>query len=342
MPDRTWTWGSVAPDEWFTDRANESMLVRGYLTARAEVPAQDTDDALWTYTFRDRDFAILVRRGAFDVPRPVEMRYVGGGNLAPVGVGEIMSVPQGTYLLLVTPIAAQVHNIDVQLEEQAGARLDAAAGLVAATLSPNAVYLAAFEFFQAATGSEVSVMGPRVRNTQLSPVASLTDGGMRTIKGALDAVGAAKEKLQSRVRLSLRWYANAHQEPNRIDSFVKFWIALEALTMGNGKPTPLAETLGHAYGHDTKWAQETFAINGLSSLRNDIVHGGKQPRLHGNVLRLVAALYEDALLAKLRLPAEERARQVLPDGEPFRLRQWRESGDVVTVRLPAADAPGGG
>ena len=156
--------------------------------------------------------------------------------------------------------------------------------------------------------------------------------------GALDALGAAHEKLQRRVRLSLRWYVDAHHEPNRIDSFVKSWVALEALTMGNGSPALLADTLGRAYGRAARWAQDRFGINALSTLRNDIVHGGHQPRLHGNVLRLVAALYEDALLAKLRLPGEERAEKVLPDGVPFRLRRWRDSGEAITVNIQAPDA----
>ena len=337
-PERNWTWASIAPNEWFTDRTGGSVLVRGYVPARASVPDEARTDALWAFDFKGRGIVVAVRRGAFDVPRPVEWRYVGEKGLAPFGVGEVMRVPQGTYVVLMTPVAAPLRDVDWTLEREAVARLDEAAGLVAALLSPNAVFLVAFEFFQAAVGPEVHVVGPPVRNAAQSPIAALTEASLRTVKTAFDAAAAIpRDKLRRRITLSLRWYASAHAERNRVDSFVKFWIALEALTMVQGSPRELVEAIAVAYGREKKWADETFAINALAVLRNDIVHAGQQPKLHGNILVLTAALYEDALLAKLGLPAEYRAQRALPDGNPFRLGRWRDSGDMVTVLAVAGE-----
>jgi hypothetical protein len=193
LAEGTWTWGSIAPDEWFADRTSGSLLVRGYLTARSELPEGPegrNDDALWTYTFRGGDFAISVRSGSFEVPRqvprPIEMRYIGGGNVTAIGAGVATRIPPGVYVILSTPIDVPLRGIGMRLEQEAAARLDVAAGLVAATLSPNAVYLTAFEFFQAASGSEVKVMGPKLRNPTLSPATALTEASMRTIKGVLE------------------------------------------------------------------------------------------------------------------------------------------------------------
>jgi hypothetical protein len=93
VPDRTWTWGSLAPDFWFEDRANESILVRGYLTARAEPSMTDGEDSMMTYHFRDRDFAVSVRKDGCQVPVPVTMQYVGGGKIVAVGVGQTRVAP---------------------------------------------------------------------------------------------------------------------------------------------------------------------------------------------------------------------------------------------------------
>jgi hypothetical protein len=232
----------------------------------------------------------------------------------------------------VTPVSSVLTEIDGAAERAAIGRLDASAGLVSATVSPNAVYQEAFEFFQEATGTGVHVLGHAMRNAARSPDPALTKDGLSGLKRALDAVHAARDTIRRRVDVSLRWYGQAMSERNRIDAFLKLWIAVEALALsGNASTVPLVEVLAGAYERDKGWVRTTFAVDHLAQLRGTVVHSGRQPMLHGHVIELVAALYEDVLFAKLHLPSERRAESKLPDGAPFDLGRWQNSGSIATT-----------
>jgi hypothetical protein len=283
---------------------------------------------------------IAVRSGTFDVPRPISVRYVGDGRLSVEGHNQTAHVPDGNYTIFVTPLPCALAEVDERAERAAVGRLDAAAGLLAATVSANAVYQHAFEFFAGASGTGVHVLGPAMRNTTRSPEAVLTSEGLTGLKRAFDALRGARETIRRRADISLRWYAQALSERNRVDAFLKFWIGIEALALnGNASTVPLEETLASAYQQDRAWVRATLAVDGFARLRASIVHSGRQPMLHGNVLELVAALYEDVLYAKLGLQVERRAERKLPEGQPFNLGRWQDSGGIATaiLRGPSSD-----
>lgn len=335
MSEGTWPWGTLAPDRWFADRGKGSVLVRGYLSVRAQTPERPTpSDALWSYDIGGADLMVAVRSGTFDVPCPLSVRYVGNDRLVVEGHNQTAHVPEGVYTILVTPLAGLVNEIDDRAERAAVGRLDAAAGLVGVTVSPNAVYQHAFEFFADAKGASVHVIGPTLRNGGRSPEATLTKDGLTALKRAFDAQAGVRETIRRRVHVSLRWYAQALSERNRVDSFLKFWIAIEALALnGKASTVPLEEALASAYQRDRAWVRATLAVDRLALLRAGIVHSGRQPMLHGNVLELAAALYEDVLHAKLGLPGERRAESKLPEGKPFDLARWQDSGSIATAVL---------
>jgi hypothetical protein len=97
MTEQTWTWGSIAPDRWFADRAKGSVLIRGYLSVGARIPPREgPGDALWSYDVGSDDLMVAVRSGSFDVPRPITVRYVGNGKLSVEGPNEIAHLPDET------------------------------------------------------------------------------------------------------------------------------------------------------------------------------------------------------------------------------------------------------
>jgi hypothetical protein len=89
---------------------------------------------------------------------------------------------------------------------------------------------------------------------------------------------------------------------------VRLWVAIESLTMTSEKTTPLVELLSRGYGADPRWVRETLRITLLVQVRGDILHGGKMPTIHGDVLRFMVALYKDALALRLDLPFERAPR----------------------------------
>src|ERR1700690_3902559 len=117
MAQQTWSWGSVAPDRWFSDRGKGSVLIRGYLSVRTQTPERRTPgDALWSYDIGGDDLLVAVRSGTFDVPRPLSVRYVGNGRLSVEGHNQTAHVPDGVYTILATPLAGLASEMDERAE----------------------------------------------------------------------------------------------------------------------------------------------------------------------------------------------------------------------------------
>jgi Apea-like HEPN len=337
-----WTWGSHAPDDWFADRANGSVMLRGYLALGAKTPEPSNADELsaWSGNFEGRDLHVMFLRGSPEIPSPITVQFARGQRLAMQRSENVARLRPGNYVVLSVPVHAHYRAVTEEMERAAIARLDAAAGILAVAISPNAVYQEAFEFITEASGVGAFVVSPAIRRP-LEEHAELNEAAMLATRDVLRAIGAARERIQARALASLRWYSQAHADRNRLDAFVKFWIALEAISFGgNGSPRPLIDVLATHYRRDVAWVRDTFEINQLAQLRNDIVHVGERPMIHGHLVRFVDALYVDALRAKLGLPNERRAEYALPGAAPFCVRRWRNSGAVATAILP--DAASGG
>jgi Apea-like HEPN len=331
--DRMWSWGKYAPDAWFSDRTNGSVMIRGYLALQATAPESSEGLAVWSGHFERSELQVSWMRGSIEVPPPVSFHYVGGQNVVVHQPSEPVQLPAGVYVVMMVPVRSPYRNVDGETERTALARLDMAAGIVAAFVSPNAIYQKVFEFLAEAGGPGAQVMSSPVRRPGAS--VSLDNDSFRAMSEALNGIAKGGGALPARAAASLRWYAEAQAERSRPEAFVKFWIALEALAFGgNGSPRPLIELLAKSYGQDARWVRDTFSINQLAQLRNDIVHSGQRPMLHGNLLTFVEAVYIDALRARLGLPNERRAETALPEGRPLQVPRWRNSGAVATGYLP--------
>lgn len=328
-----WFWGRYAPDEWFGDRSNSSVMIRGYLALRVRAPKSTEELAVWSGHFQRSELLVSWMRGSIEVPPPISFHYVGDDNVAIHRANAPVRLPPGTYVVMMVPVRARYREVDDQTEREAIAKLDMAAGLVAAFASPNAIFQQAFEFLSEAGGPGTRVMTPPVRRPE--SVVALDDDSFRRMAEVLNAVTNGARALPARAATSLRWYGQAQSERSRPEAFVKFWVALEALAFnGNGSPVPLINLLAAHYEQDARWVRETFAVNQLAQLRNDIVHSGQRPMLHGNLLRFVDALYVDALRARLGLTNERRAERALPGGRPLRVPEWRHNGAVASAFLP--------
>ncbi|MDB4946976.1 MAG: Apea-like [Labilithrix sp.] len=334
MTESRWTWGSQAPDAWYADRANGAVMIRGYLALGSRTPDSAEELAAWSANFDGRDLHVSFVRGSLEVPPPITFHFTGGENVAVHRSEQPAKLPPAVYVVLSVPVRAHYRGVTDDAEREAIARLDSAAGLIAVAISPNAIYQQVFEFIAEASGPGTRVMSPPVRRP-LAEHAVLNEDAMLAMRDVLRAVGVASDRIQARATTSLRWYAQAQAERSRVEAFVKFWIALEAIAFdGDGSPAPLINLLAAHYTQPVAWVRDTFAINQLAQLRNGIVHSGRRPMLHGNVLTFVDALYVDALRARLRLTNERRAERALPEGTSFNVRRWQHSGAVKTAYLP--------
>jgi Apea-like HEPN len=336
MRETNWTWGQHAPDAWYVDRSNGSVLIRGYLAIFSRTPDRDSPTELdvWSGNFEGRDLHIMFMDGRPEIPSPITYAFAGGDNIAVRQSDQLVKLRPGRYVLLSVPVQAHYRAVTDAMEREASARLDSAAGIVAAVISPNAIYQRGFQFLAEASGSGVFVATPPFR-TPRDGRAQLNPAAMVAIRDVLRAIGTAHERIRARALASLRWYSQAYAETNRLDAFVKFWVALEAIAFSrSGSPVPLINLCANSYGREVSWVRDTFSINQLAQLRNDIVHAGERPMLHGNLIRFLEALYVDALRAQLGLSNERRTELALPEGRPLSVPRWRNSGSVATGILP--------
>jgi hypothetical protein len=88
---------------------------------------------------------------------------------------------------------------------------------------------------------------------------------------AANALSESPER--ERIELSLRWYDEAKRESG-VDSFLKFWFALETLAMPNTTDiAPIRNALSLAYP-DCGDVDKKFGIGRTFGLRGRIVHDG--------------------------------------------------------------------
>jgi hypothetical protein len=219
-----------------------------------------------------------------------------GGAIGPQRV-----YPDDVYLVLMTPVVAGLQG---DTEARAKETLDTVAGLTAALLSPNMLFLPLFEHAECVRKTESFVPSLSIRRPDAFRAPDLSM--LRVLEAAAGAIAESPESLRNRVALSARWLQDGLAEFG-VDAFIKLWVAIEVLTMTSEKTGPLIDLLATAYGETKTWVRDKLKIDRLANKRGNILHGGKRPAIPGDLLRFLAAIYEDALAARLGLPFPRRA-----------------------------------
>ena len=178
----------------------------------------------------------------------------------------------------------------------------------------NAAFELIFDNIAPMTGENLTVISPVVENPMWFKVPDFKPERLLKIQKAMETIHRLPQAERNRIKLSLRWFESAMRKSG-VDSFLSFWIALETLAMDDTNIRPINETLAHVYGASTQEVAIKFGVGRVFGLRAKIVHQGRMASFHANLQRYLEALYSDILLAKLKLPPEHRAQNVLDDPE---------------------------
>lgn len=307
-PEERHSLAALAPATWFGDAAKGSIWLRGYRVMRVsneQVPAgpkiTDLGDVRAVLLFGTIQYQDS-RSARIEVISETEWHYE-----AP----EIRDAPRGCYLLLLTPYFVNGAGGD---EPAVRARLDSAAGLFAALSGPNLVYRHLFDNEVAVDEERVSGVSEAIRNPLSMPAPHVTDSDLATIAQAETRIAELDEATQNRTRLSLRWFLAAIDEQSGVDAFLRYWIALETLSMPDTTNIrPLEEAVCRSYGVPYEEGRRRFAIGKVFGLRAAIVHDGRMVGLHASFLDYVQALYVDVFTETLGLSSRSRAARVLDE-----------------------------
>ena len=124
----------------------------------------------------------------------------------------------------------------------------------------------------------------------------------------VEALLTLDEEIRNRVSLALRWYLRTqrHVIPAnewRIDTFINYWIAFEALAMPREHVKSAIAKLAAIHGRSEDEIQRIFPIGRIFSLRGKILHHGLVFALDKRLLQFMDDLFVDVLMYILDLPS---------------------------------------
>ncbi len=292
----------LAPAEWFRpDTGDRTVWLRIYDAPGVHLPVPEGSKATIDFDLTD-NVKVILRPSGFSYPERPVIQQAGEGFGAASEIGRLATLPDATYAVLMTPW------VDTPAGElEAIRRLDLAAAVCAAVLSPRVVFRKISEHGEWLDSSRCKVMSDAFKNPAQFREPEISKERVALVRRACTAADALEPRTRNRCQLALRWYLQALSE-SRVDSFLKVWIAIECLAqMGNSDWTKLAKLLAREYGEPQENVAKRLDLAELAQLRHDIFHSGATPEIHGRLLLVAFAIFEDVLIFTLQLPTERRA-----------------------------------
>jgi hypothetical protein len=91
----------------------------------------------------------------------------------------------------------------------------------------------------------------------------------------------------------------------RIDTFINYWIAFEALAMPNENVKSDFDKLAAIHGQSDDEIKRIFPIGHLQGLRSRILHHGQVFPLDNRLLQFMDDLFVDVLMYILGIPSAQ-------------------------------------
>ncbi|MBI1815196.1 MAG: hypothetical protein HYR72_09480 [Deltaproteobacteria bacterium] len=205
----------------------------------------------------------------------------------------------GTFVILATPHHTKEAPGNEDLSKE---RLKTTAGLLGAVMGRNAIYEPLFSFQLNLDGTPVDVGSVVFENPANFRAPNLTEGGLALVEVAAAYLSRLPAETRDRAELSLRWLYEAMTDKMGIFAFVKYWIAIETLTMvDTTNISPVVRRLAFAYNCSEAAAKSRFLIGRLANLRGEIVHKGRTLAIGQDLLSYIEAVYVDVLAQVLGL-----------------------------------------
>ncbi|TWH47969.1 HEPN domain-containing protein [Sporomusa sp. KB1] len=222
------------------------------------------------------------------------------------------STSEGWHLVLLTPCPTQ-EGQDINTAKD---KLDTIAGLFIAFNGQNILYEHEFDQIIVPSREQTSFSGRVFRNPMCLPKTKLDTDSLNVMSKVSRIIFMLPVPDQNRIFLSLRWLKLATYDEG-INSFLKFWIALETLAMPDTNIKPLNERLARIYEMPLSKVYDTFQLGRIFGLRSHIVHNGLLACPSGNLLDYMQCIYFDILFDILNLPSEFRAATYLKNNQLY-------------------------
>lgn len=221
------------------------------------------------------------------------------------------STGDSTLLLLLTPSLTQNRvdgDVSPNVPYVVTESLMLARAAIVATMGRNAAFEQLFEcevlIEEHASALNLEGRGRDYPNDYGRP--NLTGTHAELSERFVERVEDLDERLRNRVKLALRWFVRAQRHPApegelKIDTFLNYWVAFEALTMPNEKVRSASKKLAAIHGLTEDEAKNLFPVGHMKGLRSRILHFGELYPLNEGLLTLLEDMFLDVLLHTLGL-----------------------------------------
>lgn len=222
----------------------------------------------------------------------------------------VKAVPTGVYLVLSAPV--KIDGVERQ-ESEIKEEINRCLSIILSIIGQSAAFAHVFDHVYRLDGSGVSVTSQPHSNYCTIGKPNLEKGYLDGILWIEKALFSTPPKEKNRIDLSLRWFHRATYDSG-IDAFIKYWIALETISMPNTtKIKPLMAILAKAYSKEVGEVEHSFGIGKIFNLRSRIVHHGELYKIDLQFLLYMSCLYSDVLFSVLHLPMLRKAESCLLD-----------------------------
>jgi hypothetical protein len=218
--------------------------------------------------------------------------------------------PRGVYLALTAP--QKVNGLEHE-QPQIMDQIHTALSLIISIIGQSAAFTHVFDYVFNLDSSGFMAFSQSHANPWIVGRPSLTKLSFKSISFSERALASMPRKLKHQVQLSLRWVRMAVYDSG-IDAFLKYWIALETLSMPDtSNIAPLKSILAEAYLIPFNDVDRIFGIGRIYDFRCDVVHDGLFVNIDLNFLYYFSCLYSDILYSIIGLPNMRKAKAWLDD-----------------------------
>jgi len=306
---KTIAFADFASTEWFEKPGKSSLWVSGYRMLR--VPSEQ----LGLSRVLDLEHVRLVfLRGSICYTdasaAKIELRSDQEWSFDASKVQNVTS-PEGTYLLIIAPFAIDGREGNEALTRD---KIRSALGLVASFYTKAALYQHLFDNILQIGDQRIETFSPPLQNPMWFPPVDLSETAVMNIEAINASIIRRPAEEKNRIYLALRWLHAAVTEEDPLDSLLKYWVAIETLAMPDTTNIASAnQSLAQGYHIELAEARDRFRLGRLASLRSEIVHNGKRPSIHGQLLRYLECLFSDLLSVSLGVQCRRRAQTVIDE-----------------------------
>jgi hypothetical protein len=294
---------SLADPSWFTNSANDCLLVEAYEITMAP-------DAISRKFFRFQEIVIAIKtaRLEFIELQNTQLKFLKNRQIKVNADHRISTTDISPKLITVQPFDSKNPNHEAEL-------LDRSSEYISLLISTNSKNIAFRRLFRQVIGYRdqyLSVAGNAIRLPFDLPPPDLTEQAFFRFSKCQESIKALPDDQRQKTQLSLHWHIKGIQSDG-LDSFLCLWIAIETLSMKTANVAGTNDTLGKIYGISRSDAAAEFGIGRIQGLRSRMVHHGYRKAISTDLIDYMECIFSDLILHLLIGSAEKRSRNFLAE-----------------------------